>query len=226
MALVYRYVTDGNGTVRPAAQGDLVLTQETVPAALTANAVTVTGPILANGIILASPTAAATYTFDTAANILASLAPFFSYNPNASVPAGTLVYSAVPNNTSFRVAIVVSTAFAVTMAVTANTGLILNRPTIPASSTKDVLITVRNGTPAQTFTGNTTNASAVVTGFTSEQLSRLSVGMIVTNAVANLQGQTIVSINQNAGSVTMSANANATAASSISFSPVIVVDGL
>lgn len=226
MALVYRNVTDGAGSVRPTTQGDLVVTQEFVPAALTANAVTVTGGILANGIILASPTAAATYTFDTAANIVAALAPFFSYNPNASAVTGTTVYSSIPQNTSFRVAVVVSTAFAVTMAATANTGVTVNRPTIPASSTKDVLVTVRNGSAAQTYTGTTTNASAVVTGFTSEQLSRLSIGMVVTNAVAGLQAATIISINQNAGSVTMSANANATGVNSINFSPVVIIDGL
>lgn len=226
MALVYRNVTDGAGSVRPTTQGDLVVTQEFVPAALTANAVTVTGGILANGIILASPTAAATYTFDTAANIVAALAPFFSYNPNASAVTGTTVYSSIPQNTSFRVAVVVSTAFAVTMAATANTGVTVNRPTIPASSTKDVLVTVRNGSPAQTYSGATTNASAVVTGFTSEQLSRLSIGMVVTNAVAGLQAATIISINQNAGSVTMSANANATGVNSINFSPVVIIDGL
>jgi hypothetical protein len=227
MALVFRQVADPSGGMRIALPGDLVVTNEIVPAGLTATPVTVTGPILANGIILASPTAAATYTFDTAANIIAALSAQYGYNPNAQVPGGTLVYQGISPATSFRVAIVVSTAFAVTLTATANTGVTVNRGTIAASSTKDVLITVRNGTPAQTVAGNTTNASAVVSGFTSDQLSRLSIGMVVTNAVANLQGQTIISINQNAGTVTMSANANATAVgSAINFSPVIVADVL
>jgi len=227
MALVFRQVNDVQGGVRTALPGDLVITNESVPAANTATAVTVTGAILANGIILAAPTAAATYTLDTAANIIAALSPFFSYNPNAQVPVGSLVYASLPPNTSFRVTLVVSTAFAVTVTSTANTGVTVNRGTIAASSSKDCLVTIRNGTPAQTFSGNTTNASAVVSGFTAEQLSRLSVGMIVTNAVANLQGQTIIGINQNAGTVTMSGNANATAVgSSISFSPVVIFDVL
>lgn len=103
----------------------------------------------------------------------------------------------------------------------------MNRGSVPASSSRDFLITFVNGTPAQTLAGNTTNGSAVVSGFTQEQLSRLSVGMVVTNAVANLQGQTIIGINGPAGTVTMSGNANATATgSAINFSPVVVVDGL
>lgn len=225
--LVRRAVFDSAGTQRMANLGDLVVTHEVVPAAVTATTSTVTGAQLAQGIILLSPTAAATHTFDSAANIVAALAPFYSYNPNAQVVAGTTVYSQIPDNTSFRCTFVVSTAFAVTLNSTANTGVTVNRGTIAASSSKDVLITVRNGSAAQTVQGNTTNASATVGGFTTAQLNSLSVGMIVTNAVANLQGQTITSINYNAGTVTMSGNANATATgSTINFSPVVVVDVL
>lgn len=226
MSLVYRQVVDPSGGVRTALPGDLVVTYETVPAAQTGTTLTVTGALLANGIILAAPTAAATYTLDSAANIVAALSPFFNYNQNAQVPAGTLVYASIPPNTSFRVTIVVSTAFAVTINSTANTGVTVNRGSIAASSSKDCLVTIRNGTPAQSFSATTANGSAVVSGFTSEQLSKLSIGMIVTNAVANLQGQTIISINQNAGTVTMSGNANAAGVSSINFSPVVVFDVL
>lgn len=226
MSLVYRQVVDPSGGVRTAAPGDLIVTNETVPAAQTSTTLTVTGAILGNGIILAAPTAAATYTLDSAANIVAALAPFFNYNPNAQVPAGTVVYSAIPNNTSFRVTVVVSTAFAVTITSTANTGVTVNRGSVAASSSKDCLVTIRNGTPAQTFTGTATNGSAVVSGFTTDQLSKLSVGMVVTNAVAGLQGLFINAINLNAGTVTMSGNANASGANSISFSPVVVFDVL
>jgi hypothetical protein len=59
------------------------------------------------------------------------------------------------------------------------------------------------------------------------QLSTLSVGMIVTNAVLSLQGATIIGINIAAGSLTMSANANATVVGTVvNFSPLVTIDGL
>lgn len=227
MGLVSTVVQDFGGLERNALTGDLICSNESVPASNVNNAVTVTAPLLANPLFLAAPTAAATYTMDTAANLVAGLAPFYNYNPNALVAAGTVVSATIPAGTAFRWRVICSTAFAITVAATANTGVIVNRGSVAASTTRDFLVTVRNGSPAQVFAGNTTNASAVVSGFTQDQLSKLSVGMIVTNAVANLQGQTIIAINLNAGTITMSANANATAVgSAINFSPVVVVDGI
>lgn len=226
MSLAFNMVQEFGGTVRPASN-DLIVTNEIVPAANTNNAVTVTAAMLGNPLFLAAPTGAATYTLDSAANLVAGLSPFFSYNPNALVAGGTTVSAGIPAGTAFRWRIIGSTAQTITVTSTANTGVTVNRGSVAASTTRDFLVTVRNGTPAQVFAGNTTNASATVSGFTQDQLSKLSVGMIVTNAVANLQGQTIIAINLNAGTITMSGNANATAVgSAINFSPVVVVDGI
>jgi hypothetical protein len=220
-------VYDPQGLQRITFPGDIVVTNEIVPAANAGTAVTLTGALLAQGIYLSSAASAPTLTLDTAANIVASVAPQFGYNQNASLPAGTPTYQAIPTGTAFRLRYIQSTAFAATIAATANTGVTVNRGLVAASTSRDFLITVVNGNPAQTFAVNSTNASAVVTGLTGAQLSTLSIGMIVTNAALGVQGATITSINFAQGSVTLSANANATAVgTALTFSPVIVVDGL
>ena len=226
--LVRSAVYDSQSLQRFQTPGDIVCTNEAVPTANAGTAVTLTAPLLAAGLYLSSAGSAPTLTLDSAANIIAGLVPFYAYNQNASVPGGTSVYGAIQNGTSFRYRIIMSTAFAATVAATANTGVTVNRGTVAASTSRDFLITINNGTPVQTFLATTTNASAVVGGLTQAQLSQLSVGMIVTNAVANLQGQTITLINQNAGTVTLSGNANATNTTpvAITFSPVVTVDGL
>jgi hypothetical protein len=76
--------------------------------------------------------------------------------------------------------------------------------------------------------GTTVNASAIISGVPTSVLNQLSVGMIVTNAVAGLQGTTITAINTSSNTVTVSGTANATNISpvAISFSPVVQIDGL
>lgn len=227
MSIVRSAVYDPQGLARIAYAGDLVATNESVPATNTGTAVTLTGALLALGMYLGSPASASTLTLDSAANIVASLAPQFGYNQNASLPAGTPTYQAIPNGTSFRFKIIQSTANGATVAATANTGVTVNRGSVAASSSRDFLITIVNGTPVQTVNVNSTSGSATLGGFSQAQLAALSIGMIVTNSALNLQGQTITSINTAAGTVTMSGNANATATgTALTFSPVIVVDGL
>lgn len=215
------------GLSRTIYPGDLLVVGERVPATNAGTAVTLTGALLSQGIYLSSGAGAVTLTLDSAANIVAALANFFGYNPNAALPAGTLQYQAIPPGTAFRFKVIISTANAVTVAATANTGVTVNRGSVAASSSRDFLVTFTNGTLAQAFAVNSTNASAVLSGLTAEQLSKLSVGMVVTNAALNLQAQTIISINLAAGTVTMSGNANATTVGTLlNFSPTLVVDGL
>lgn len=227
MSIVRPIVLDPQGLQRNAFPGDLLATGETVPAANAGTAVTLTGQLLAAGIFLSSAASAPTLTLDTAANIVAALAPQFGYNQNAAVPAGTPNYQAIPNGTTFRLRYIQSTAFAATIQATANTGVTVNRGTVAASTSRDFLVTVNNGFPVQTYAANSTNASAILTGFSQAQLQTLSIGMVVTNAALGLQGATITSVNMAAGTVTMSANANATAlGTALTFSPVITIDGL
>ena len=197
--------------------GDLLAAGEQIRANDASNALTITAAIMAQGNLIRTPTAAATDTIDTAANIIAGLM------------AG-LGVSGIPNGTTFRMKWInlAGTTFTITVAATANTGVTVNRGTVAVTSAKDFLVTVNNGTPAQTYQMNTTNASAVVTGLTQTQAATLTPGMVVTNAVNGLQGQTILAVNISAGSVTLSGNANATSSTpvAVSFSPVITVDGL
>jgi hypothetical protein len=220
-------VYDPQGLMRNLFSGDIVATMESVPATNTGTALTLTGALLAQGIFLSSAGSAPTLTVDTAANLIASLAPQFGYNQNASVPGGTPNYQAISNGTAFRFRYIQNSAFLGTIAATANTGITVNRGTIAASTSRDFLITVNVGMPVQTYAVNSTNATAVLTGLSAAQIATLANGMIVTNAVLGLQGQTIISINYAAGSVTMSGNANATAiGSAVTFSPVVTIDGL
>ena len=215
MALVKPTVFDGF-TQRQVGVGDTFALSEVIPATdSTATNLTITGQMLLGGIILRNPGGVSNENIDTAANIIAAL-------------TRGLGISAVEPGLSWRVRWLLTTAFALTVQATANTGVTVTRGTVAASTTKDFLVTVVNGTPAQTFQGTTTNGSAVVGGLTQAQLALLSVGMIVTNAVANLQGTTIIAINLAAGTVTMSGNANATNTTpvTIAFSPVVKVEGL
>jgi hypothetical protein len=195
--------------------GDVIAGGEVVPATDAGTTKTVTAANLAGGIILRSGGAAMTDTLDSAANIIAGML------------AGLGATGFQPG-TTFRVRYVVSTAFAVTVQATANTGVTVNRGSVAASSFRDFLVTINNGTPVQTFTAYTTSGSAVVSGLTQAQLQQLTPGMVVTNAVNGLQGTTIQSINYAAGTLTLSNTANATAAVpvAITFSPVITVDGI
>lgn len=216
MSLIKHMGFDGLGVnPRQIQVGDVMCAAEVLPATLAPNAVTVTGQLLANLLIQSTETANATYTLDTAANIILAL-------QNITNIAN------IQNGTTWRLRHVNNAAFTVTYASTANTGTTVALPIVNASSVKDFLITVVNATPAQTFAGTTVNASAVVSGFSQSQCALLSPGMIVTNAVAGLQGTTILAVNATAGTVTMSGNANATnaVAVAIAFSPVIGLQGL
>lgn len=195
-------------------QGDTLAGAEVYPATIATTDITVTGKQMATGFIARSPTATATSTIESAANIIAGLS---SGTGNVGVAPGT----------TFRCKWQVTTAYTDTITVTANTGITATLPTVNASSVKEFLVTIVNGTPARTYTGNTTNASAVVTGMSLEETSNLSPGMVVTNAVNGLQATTILSVQPGVG-VTMSGNANATSTSevAISFSPVVTLQGI
>lgn len=215
MSILKSLVSDG-GLVRQIQQGDVLAAAEVIPATIATTTSTITGAQLASGIIQRTPVANATDTIDTAANIIAAIS---SSSGNTPLQSGT----------TFRFSIINRGAtFTDTVTVTANTGVTVTDGTINAVSVKDFLVTVVNGTPAQSLQGTTVNGSAVISGFTQAQLSLLTVGMVVTNAVANFQGQTIISININAGTVTMSANGNATNVNpvTVSFSPVVTIAGL
>lgn len=212
--LVKPIIYDG-GLQRQVFPGDTVAGGESILATQSATTLTITAAMLLNAAILRNPAVGATDTIDTAANLVAGL-------------MSGLGLTGISNGTTFRTRIIVTTAQTDTVQATANTGVTVNRGAIAASSMKEFLVTVVNGTPAQSFLCTTVSGSAVVGGLTAAQCALLSVGMVVTNAVANLQATTIIAVNGAAGTVTMSGNANATNTTpvTVSFSPVVVVDGL
>lgn len=216
MSILKAAVYDG-GLLRQISPGDILAGSE---AQLNlGSTATLAIPAAAAGypIIVRNPGSASTDTFDSAANIVAALMP--------AVGMGSI---GIQPGTTWRQTWINNGAGAITLAVTANTGMTITNASIGAGQGKELLFTVTNGTPAQAYSGLTTNASAVVTGFTPDQLKNLTPGMVVTNAVAGLQGTTILSINFQAGSITFSGNANATNTTPvvIQFSPVISVLGI
>lgn len=214
MALLVPTVYDGQ-LQRKVAPGDLVGGAEILPATIATQNTTVTGAQLALGLINRSAGAAGTDTLDTAANILLAM-------------SGGIGNVGFQPGTTFRCRWLQTAAFAITVAATANTGVTVTLGTVNASSVKEFLFTWVNGTPAVTVAGTTVNASAVVSGFTAAQLAGVTVGMIVTNAVAGLQGQTVIAVNAAAGTLTFSGNANATNATAvaINLSPVLTCQGI
>jgi hypothetical protein len=214
MSLAKSLISDGNFT-RQIMQGDVLAAAEVFPATVAGNAPTITGAMLTATIIQRTPSAAATDTLDTAANILAALT------------AGPGLTGVQPG-TSWRVRWYNTAAFAITVTATANTGMSVAAPTVNASSVKDYLVTVVNGTPAKTTSATTVNASAVISGVPAADLAALTVGMVVTSASAGQQGATILAVNLAAGTLTLSANATSTNATAIAytFSPVISLQGL
>lgn len=207
-------ISDG-GLNRPLAAGDNLAGGEFIPTTIATNAITISGSQLGQRFIQRTTTGAGTDTIDTAANVIGAL-------------TSGLGNVGVPNGTSWYCTWIQNAAFAITVQATANTGVTVTLGTVNASSVKDFLVRVVNGSPAQAYAGMTTNASAVVTGFTADQLKNITPGMIVTNAVNGLQGQTVLSVNIDAGSVTFSGNANATSTTpvTINFSPVITLNGV
>lgn len=195
---------------RPIYQGDLVGQMELLKPLTTVGAGTITADIMSTGIInRTGPIGGYIDTTDTAANIVATLAG----------SAG-----GVQSGTTFRLRYINTVAFAMTLA--AGTGVTLgSNVNCAASSCKEYLVTVTNGTLAQQYAANTTNASATITGLTPQQVATLGVGMLVTGTGIPAS-TTITSINA-AGSLTLSANATATGTLfALTFNPTVRIDSL
>lgn len=210
-------VYDG-GLQRRFTLGDtLAGSEQPIPATdLTNTTLVYTPAMLVNSTVyVRNPAGVSTDTFPSADILIAAL-------------SGGLGSIGITPGLSFRWRVINLSANLLTGAVNANTGATMIRGNVLASTTKDFLIQITNGTPLLSATNITTvNASAVTTGWTTAQLAAISVGQIVTNAVANLQGTTIISINIVAGSVTFSGTANASAAgNTITVSPTYTITGL
>lgn len=217
MSAVKAVIYDG-GLQRTIETGDILATSEPViPATDTTNTTLsyTAGNLLNSSVYVRNPAGVSTDTFPTADALVTALA-----NINGIV--------GIPRLFSFRWRVINLSANLLTGAVTANTGVTMVRGNVLASTTKDFLIQITNGTPLQICTNiSSTNANAVLTGFTDAQIKALSIGQVVTNVVAGQQGNTIIGINAANNSVTMSGNSNTTASGlSFTFSPTYTITGL
>lgn len=204
-------------TTRRLQPGDIVNWFDPIPPATdttnTAFAYTAAN-ILNNPTYIRNPAGVSTDTFPDASVIVNAL-------------TSILGISFVPAGLSFRFRVVNLSVNLLTGAVTANTGATMTRGNVLASTTKDFQFNITNGSPAVTVPNITSvNASAVLSGFTSAQLRQLSIGMVVQNAVVGCQGFTIIGINLNAGTVTLSNTATGAGPSTFTFYPTYTVTGL
>jgi hypothetical protein len=220
MSLASPIVMDGN-LARPMGQGDVINAQEVVATLTTAGAGAVTAQMLITGLLSRTgPGGAVADTFPTASSLINALLPNAGFvGGGATTPAG------VQAGATFRVRYINNVAFALTLTAP-DTSVVVTSPTVNASSVKDLLITIVNGTPL-TIIGNcsTTNASAVVTGMTAAQTSQITAGMLVTGTGIPASA-TVLSVQPGVG-FTLSANATATNNPvALTFSPRYTVLGL
>lgn len=205
--------------------GDTVLTSEIFQPVTTVGAATLSAAAMLNGVLYRSgSTAGYTDTFDTATNILLAM-------------SGNLTNPAVSPGLSFKMRLVNSVAFAET--ITLGAGMIAGSgviATVAASSYRDFLFSFTSVQPPISNIANTTSGSAVVTwylppGQTSEPQGPSPLSMNImpgctvtgTGVPANT---TVIGITQGQGGTlgfTMSANATATGAVTLSFGPTITV---
>lgn len=204
-----RMMVMDQGIQRPEQFGDVVPSCEPFPASVTTVTYAVTAATLLAAFQNRAPAGNSADTLPTAAALIAA----------ASTP--------VANNTTWRQKVVNTGAGIITVTAPANAGVTVALPTINAGSVKEFLMTVTNGTPATSIINvSSTNASPTVTGLTQAQTDAISVGMVVTNAILNLQGQTVIGIVPGV-SVTFSGNANATSTgNTINLSPTYTVQGV
>jgi hypothetical protein len=208
-----------DGLQRPAVQGDLINSCDRVSSDATAASITWSVAQAMSTILSRSgPGAGYADVTPTSSEWINALLQGAYQGGGATTPLG------VPVGFSYRFRVLSTVAFANT--IVAGTGVTLAGVTaVAASSYRDYVVTVLNGTPAQQYSATTVNASAVVTGMTAAQTQNLSPGMLVTGAGIPAAA-TIASIQPGVG-FTLSANATASASLvALTFLPRVEVRGI
>lgn len=218
MSLVRSAVYD-NGIVRMQGNGDLVALGEKITSLATVGTAAITGAQLATGILSRSGSVAGyADTFPTADDLVNSLLSQF-YTGTAG-PANSV---GISPDTAFRLRVINTVAFADTVAAPDTSVTLGANTAISASSWKDFLITIQNGTPPKAVAGTTTNASASVTGMA--DTSGITNGMLVTGTGIPAS-TTVLGVTPGVG-VTLSANATASnVGTALTFRPRYRVDSL
>jgi hypothetical protein len=206
MSQVRGQIAMGANTVRAQQVGDVLVSQYRKTAIATVGAGTLTAAAITNGVIeRTGPTAGYTDTFATAEQIL----------------------QAAPLNTGDSFSLMIRNTVAFAMTAAAGVGIVLGTNVdIPASNCREYLLTVLSIGHTQILAATTTNASAVVSGLTPAQAALLMPGMGVTGT--GIPASTnIIGVNSTTGTVTLSANATATATLvGLTFFPRVLVEGI
>lgn len=206
MSQVRGQVDMGANMVRAQQAGDILVSQYKKTAIATAGAGTLTAQGVTNGVIeRTGPVGAYIDTFPTAEQIL----------------------QAAPLNVGDSFSLMIRNTVAFAMTAAAGVGIVLGTNVdIPASNCREYLLTVLSTGTTQIYAATTTNASAVVSGLTPAQAATLMPGMGVTGT--GIPASTsIIGVNSTTGTVTLSANATATAALvGLTFFPRIQVEGI
>jgi hypothetical protein len=179
--------------------------------------------LCANLLKRSGPTAAFTDTTDSAQNIINALIGN-AFIGTGSYVAGTGGNAGVQGGTTWRLRYINTVAFAMTLA--AGTGVtIVANGNVNASSVKDYLITVTNGSAQQLFSANTTNGNNQITSLTQAQTNQLTIGMAVTGA--GIPANTVVTGISPGSGVTINNNATATSTNvAVTFSPTLTIEGI
>jgi len=179
--------------------------------------------LLLSGILnRTGPVGAYIDTMDSSANIINAMINSFSYQTTGQT--GVSNGAAVQQGTTWRFRHINTVAFAMTLA--AGTGVTLGtNVNIAASSIKEYLLTVTNGTPQQVFAASQVNGTAVITGLSQFQTALLSPGMLVTGT--NIPASTTILSVQSGVGVTLSGNATATLnLNALTFNPTVSIVGI
>lgn len=219
MSMVKPAVYD-NGQIRYIAPGDVMGTNEVIFALANSGvALALTGAQVASGILRRTlPAGNYADIFPSATDLIAAIQNQSYIGGGSYTPVG------VQDGTSFRLRYINTVAFTNTPTIGTG-GTLGNNTAIAASSVKDYLITITSGTPPSVVSGNTTNASAVITGMNALQLQYVTAGQLITGT--NIPAAaTVLSVQPGVG-VTISANATGTASgTALTFGPSYRVDGI
>ncbi len=200
-------VDSGDSYVRPQSPGDILMTQEQVVAITTAGAGTLTAAAMNAGIVDRSgPVLAYDDTLDIADNLMAA-------NPGLT------------KGDTFRFTFRNTVAFAMTMLVAEGAELDGANTACAASQARNYLVTILATKRKNVAYVSSTNASAVLTGFTEDQIKAIEPGMGVSGTNMPASG-TVIGVNALAKTVTLSGNATGTGTQAVTFFPRYKVKGI
>jgi hypothetical protein len=205
---------------RRVAPGDIMLGGEQAQSLTTVGAGTLTAALLLSGIInRTGPVGAFNETTDTAANIIAAMVANTQFQGS-----GAITPQGIQPGTTWRLRYINGVAFVATLV--AGTGVTLvGTTTVAASSIKEFLLTVTNGTPTQIYAANQVTGTAVITGLSAAQTQNLTVGMAVTGT--NIAASSVIASIQPGVGVTLNNNTTATLnLNALTFAPTVSITSL